>query len=149
MRYFTEEVVAYGASINVMLERIPPRYTCCCQPANVMWIRPMKSSLREKWLVKIRRHLRDSKVANTSLKLRAPSRSTMVLWITDVWEHLPEKVILNGFRKCKLLDSTIEEYETSRGSLEDNVLDALMTNMAIEDTIDPDDDIDLSGNKSN
>ncbi|RHY43070.1 hypothetical protein DYB34_004836 [Aphanomyces astaci] len=41
--HFTDDVVAYAQSINVMLEHIPPRYTWICQPADVAWNRPLKA----------------------------------------------------------------------------------------------------------
>ncbi|RHY20483.1 hypothetical protein DYB32_010022 [Aphanomyces invadans] len=44
--HFTDEVVAYAESINVLLECVPPRFTWCCQLADVAWIRPLKAALR-------------------------------------------------------------------------------------------------------
>ncbi|RQM20227.1 hypothetical protein B5M09_010695 [Aphanomyces astaci] len=46
--HWTEEVVAYATSINVVLVRIPPRFTWICQPVDVAWNRPLKSRLRDK-----------------------------------------------------------------------------------------------------
>ncbi|RHY20462.1 hypothetical protein DYB32_010029, partial [Aphanomyces invadans] len=40
--HFTDDVVAYARSINVVLEEIPPGYTWICQPADVAWNRPLK-----------------------------------------------------------------------------------------------------------
>ncbi|RHY85095.1 hypothetical protein DYB31_014952, partial [Aphanomyces astaci] len=40
--HFTDDVVAYAKEINVLLERIPPRYTWICQSADVAWNRPLK-----------------------------------------------------------------------------------------------------------
>ncbi|RQM19272.1 hypothetical protein B5M09_013939 [Aphanomyces astaci] len=46
--HFTDDVVAYAECINVILERVPPRFTWCCQPADVAWIRPLKTNLRDR-----------------------------------------------------------------------------------------------------
>ncbi|RHX99378.1 hypothetical protein DYB36_013600 [Aphanomyces astaci] len=48
--HWTEEVVAYATSINVVLARIPPTLTWICQPADVAWNRPLKSRLRDNWI---------------------------------------------------------------------------------------------------
>ncbi|RHY80466.1 hypothetical protein DYB31_014031 [Aphanomyces astaci] len=141
---FTEEVVAYAESINVVLERIPPRFTWVCQPADVAWIRPLKSALRENWLVEIRRQVRNSRLANVNLKLRGPSRSTMVSWITVAWTDLPSTVILNGFRTSRLLPSAVEECVVVDSVVDANVLVDLVANLAIEETIDPASDIDVT-----
>ncbi|RHY27027.1 hypothetical protein DYB32_007108 [Aphanomyces invadans] len=140
--HFTDDVVAYAESINVFFERVPPRFTWCCQPADVAWIRPLKFSLRERWLVEIHRQVRNCPAANDSLKLQGPSRSTMVAWITGAWNVLPEAVILNSFRKCQLLDgAVVDQVDVVESALEENDIADLAANMAIEDTIDPPHDI--------
>ncbi|RHY44794.1 hypothetical protein DYB34_012074 [Aphanomyces astaci] len=143
--HFTDEVIAYAESINVILERVPPRFTWCCQPADVAWIRPLKATLRDRWLVEIRRQLRCSRAANQNLKLAGPSRSTMVEWITGAWNEVPESVILNGFRKCQLVDGAAVEVEMSEDSLDDGDIADLMADSAVEETIDPAQDIDAVG----
>ncbi|RHY27051.1 hypothetical protein DYB32_007086 [Aphanomyces invadans] len=136
--HFTDDVVAYAESINVILERVPPRFTWYCQPADVEWIRPLKCSLRERWLVEIRRQVRNCRAANDSLKLQGPSISTMMAWITGAWNVVPEAVILNGFRKCQLLDgAVVDQVDVVESALEENGIADLAANMAIEDTIDP------------
>ncbi|RHY99826.1 hypothetical protein DYB35_012725 [Aphanomyces astaci] len=142
--HVTEEIVAYAESINVVLERIPPRFTWVCQPADVAWIRPLKSALRENWLVEIRRQVRNSRLANVNLELRGPSRSTMVSWITVAWTDLPSTVILNGFRKCRLVPSAVEECVVVDSVVDANVPVDLVANLAIEETIDPASDIDVT-----
>ncbi|RHX98761.1 hypothetical protein DYB25_003571 [Aphanomyces astaci] len=124
-------------------ERVPPRFTWCCQPADVAWIRPLKAALRANWLVEIRRQLRNSKALKENLKLRGPSRPTMVSWITGVWKDLPGAVILNGFRKCQLIQGAIDECVEVDDALEDSELTDVAENMAIEDTIHPAGEIGL------
>ncbi|KAG2774130.1 hypothetical protein JG687_00018714 [Phytophthora cactorum] len=36
----TAEVVQYAASTNVILLKVPPRYTYVCQPADITWNQP-------------------------------------------------------------------------------------------------------------
>ncbi|RLO02716.1 hypothetical protein DYB28_013806, partial [Aphanomyces astaci] len=88
--HFTDEVVACAAELNVVLEKIPPRFTWMCQPADVAWIRPMKSQLRKMWIDSIRRQVKNSKSQNSTFKLQAPKRPTLVQWITDAWFGLSE-----------------------------------------------------------
>ncbi|RHY28420.1 hypothetical protein DYB32_005990 [Aphanomyces invadans] len=98
--HFTDDAVAYAESINVILERVPLRFTCY------------------------------------------PSRSTMVAWITGAWNVVPEAAILNGFRKCQLLDgAVVDQVDVVESALEENDIADLAANMAIEDTFDPAHDI--------
>ncbi|RLO05162.1 hypothetical protein DYB28_012467 [Aphanomyces astaci] len=140
--HFTEEVVAYAESLNVVLERVPPRFTWICQSADVAWIRPLKVMLRAHWLDELKRQVRLSKATGSKLVLRGPSRSTIVSWVTGVWGDLPVATILNGFRKCQLVSGPVEEVAGDVPVLDDDTLGDLLTNMAIEDTIHPDEDID-------
>ncbi|KAH9161349.1 hypothetical protein LEN26_001459 [Aphanomyces euteiches] len=94
----TDEVVAYAKSINVILERVPPRYTWLCQPADVAWNRPLKANLRQKWLDLIRHQLRSSRDRCVPFKLQPPSPSTIVGWITEAWSCLSISIIVNGFK---------------------------------------------------
>ncbi|KAG1705314.1 hypothetical protein DVH05_004244 [Phytophthora capsici] len=48
--HWTQEVLDYAASINVVLMKVPPRYTYVCQPADVAWNHPFKSRLRKRWV---------------------------------------------------------------------------------------------------
>ncbi|RHZ31113.1 hypothetical protein DYB37_012119 [Aphanomyces astaci] len=143
--HFTDEVVTYAESINVILERVPPHFIWCCQPADVAWIRPLKATLRDRWLMEIRPQLRNSRAANQNLKLAGPSRSTLVEWITGAWNEVPESVILNGFRKCQLVDGAAVEVEMSENSLDDGAIADLIADSAVEETIDPSQDIDAVG----
>ncbi|KAF0690763.1 hypothetical protein As57867_017804, partial [Aphanomyces stellatus] len=117
--HFTDEVTAYAETINVMLERIPPRYTWICQPADVAWNRPLKARLRQNWLDLIRRQLRSAKQRDVPFKLQPPSRATIVEWIAATWSDLPTTTILNGFKKCQLLDGVPADAEESGGVVDD------------------------------
>ncbi|RQM26912.1 hypothetical protein B5M09_001718 [Aphanomyces astaci] len=139
--HFTDDVVAYAKEINVLLERIPPRYTWICQPADVAWNRPLKCRMRQNWLDLIRRQLRTAKERGRNFKLQPPSRATVVGWIADAWDDLPSTTIVNGFRKCCLVDGEPVEEVVSGGVVDDTVLSELMAASSIEETIDPDGDI--------
>ncbi|RHY26427.1 hypothetical protein DYB32_007616, partial [Aphanomyces invadans] len=86
--------------------------------------------------------LRKSKAANRNLKLVGPSRTTMVEWITGAWNAVPESVILNGFRKCQLIDGAVVEVVLPGDSLDVSDIADLMADSAVEETIDPAEDID-------
>ncbi|RHZ00520.1 hypothetical protein DYB35_012092 [Aphanomyces astaci] len=139
--HFTDKVVAYAKSINVVLERIPPRFTWICQPADVAWNRPLKSRLREKWLDLLRRQIQRSKTTTSKFKMQPPSRSTVVSWFTSAWSDLPESTILNGFVACHLLVGEVQEVVDGEGFVDDDVLEELMQGLAVEEVIDPASDI--------
>ncbi|RHY07350.1 hypothetical protein DYB25_001610 [Aphanomyces astaci] len=63
--HWTEEVVAYATSINVVLVRIPPRFSWICQPADAAWNCPLKSRRRDKWIDILRQKIRRSKAMKT------------------------------------------------------------------------------------
>ncbi|RHY84729.1 hypothetical protein DYB35_014129 [Aphanomyces astaci] len=76
--HFTEEVVACAAELNVLLEKIPPRFRWACQPAEVAWIRPMKAHLRQMWIDSIRLQvLRHKNQAETYQLKHASNAATM------------------------------------------------------------------------
>ncbi|RHY48931.1 hypothetical protein DYB30_011112 [Aphanomyces astaci] len=108
--------------------------------SDVAWIRPMKSQLRKIWIDSIRRQVKNSKSQNSTFKLQAPKRPTLV-----------EAIITNGFAKCKIVhqdeavDETVETTCTRRERLtsmdfamNDNqqhvTLDSLINNQLSEST---------------
>ncbi|KAH9119452.1 hypothetical protein LEN26_007955 [Aphanomyces euteiches] len=112
--HFTEEVVACAEELNVLLEKIPPRFTWVYQPADVAWIRPMKCRLRKMWIDNLRRQVLNSKVQDKPFKLQAPGRKTLVGWITDAWLGLSEPTILNGFAKCKSFNNVVMKLRVKK-----------------------------------
>ncbi|RHY12586.1 hypothetical protein DYB25_008018 [Aphanomyces astaci] len=142
--HFTDEVVAVATELNVVLEKIPPRFTWICQPADVAWMRPMKAQLRKMWIDSIRRQVQNSKAQKTTFKLQAPKRPTLVRWITDSWTGLPESIIMNGFGKCKLVSQFTETVESEEEFVSPEMLSDLVSVSAVDETIDPTDDIENS-----
>ncbi|KAI9996276.1 hypothetical protein PInf_013659 [Phytophthora infestans] len=57
--HWTPEVVEYAASINIVLHKVPPRYTYVCQPADVAWNHPFKSKLRKFRVDRLRQQVAD------------------------------------------------------------------------------------------
>lgn len=55
--HWTDEVVAYAATVNVHLLKIPAGLTWRCQPADVAWMKPIKDRLRRVWVESLRRQL--------------------------------------------------------------------------------------------
>ncbi|KAF0718325.1 Aste57867_1761 [Aphanomyces stellatus] len=117
--HFTDVVLKCAAELNVVLEKVPPRFTWICQPADVAWIRPMKSRLRSFWIDMIKRQVRTHKSDQVTFKLIAPLRSTIVQRVTQVWDDLPRSTILNGFGKCKLIDRIAEVDDVENHPLDD------------------------------
>ncbi|KAF0684210.1 Aste57867_23796 [Aphanomyces stellatus] len=134
--------MAYAKSINVLLERIPPRFTWVCQPADVAWNRPLKARLRQNWLDMIRRQLRTSKLRGIPFKLQPPSRATIVEWIASTWADLPTTIVTNGFKKCQLIDGSPTDEDVAIDVVDEDVLANLVATCSIEETIDPGMDID-------
>ncbi|RHY64721.1 hypothetical protein DYB30_014022 [Aphanomyces astaci] len=142
--HFTEEVTACAAGLNVLLEKIPPRFTWACQPADVAWIRPMKAHLRQMWIDNIRRQVLRHKSQTETFQLQAPKRPTLLRWITGAWSGLADSIILNGFAKCKIGAEVEVVSEPSEEVMSSDMLSDLVARCAIEDTIDPLDDLDIN-----
>ncbi|RQM29985.1 hypothetical protein B5M09_013608 [Aphanomyces astaci] len=136
--HLNDEVVACAVELNVVLEKIPAWFTWMCQPAEVAWIRPMKSQML---IHSIRRQVKNSKPQNSTFKLQAPKRPTLVQWITDAWFGLSEAIITNGFAKCKIVHQDEAVDETVETTVHVDILSELVANSAVDDTIDPTDDI--------
>ncbi|RHY27237.1 hypothetical protein DYB32_006921, partial [Aphanomyces invadans] len=101
--HFCDEVVACAATMNVFLEKIPPTFTWMCQPADVAWVKPMKSA-RERWVTYLRHEIENHKNDEGIFQLRRPSRFDLVEWVNEAWEALPKATIVRGFVKCNLID---------------------------------------------
>ncbi|KAH9178986.1 hypothetical protein AeNC1_017361 [Aphanomyces euteiches] len=140
--HFTESVLSCACELNILLVNVPPGYTWVCQPADVAWIRPLKSTLRELWLDSIRQQVLSSRASGVKFKLEPPKRSTIVAWISTAWDNLPSFVIVNGIKKCKLVYGEEEDHETMDGYVDDSLLSTLMESLDIEHVISSTDDIE-------
>ncbi|GMF57732.1 unnamed protein product [Phytophthora fragariaefolia] len=129
--HWTLEVKLYAKSLNVVLLKVPPRYTAACHPADISWNKPFKGLLRRLW------------------SLVGPSRPIMTDWITSSWGALSEKTIRNGFARVGLL------LDTREAAVDDNVevntenLIACLENYNLaEAEVNSDDDIETNSSGS-
>ncbi|OWZ10225.1 hypothetical protein PHMEG_00016950 [Phytophthora megakarya] len=105
--HWTQPVLDYASSINVILHKVPPKYTYVCQPADSSWNKPFKVAHRQgeserqrkkdklnaKILLIQKSDDREQasrkvvclrkKLNNIRLHLAAPSRPQMTDWITS------------------------------------------------------------------
>ncbi|RHZ25593.1 hypothetical protein DYB31_004891 [Aphanomyces astaci] len=109
--HFTEDVVAYAKTVNVVLEKIPPTFTWICQPANVAWMKPLKACLRRKWVDHLRAEIDGSKMSDEPFKLRAPDRFELVEWVNDAWDSIARRTIISGFEKCHIIQNANQETQ--------------------------------------
>ncbi|ETV71549.1 hypothetical protein H257_13213 [Aphanomyces astaci] len=105
--------------------------------------------LRQMWVAffpSILRQVLRSKAKKETLQLEAPKRPTPVQWITESWSDLDEFIIMNGFdnRKIVVQEEEIAESPEDAGSA--HMLSELVARCAIDDTIDPMDDMDVNSN---
>ncbi|KAE8976523.1 hypothetical protein PR002_g25291 [Phytophthora rubi] len=100
--HWTAEVLAYAASIRVVLLKVPPHATSVCQPADVARNHPFKTWLRRFWLEDIQRQLAQPRDAQDKFKLTPPGRSGMCRWVLASWDSLSPEAIANGYKKCDL-----------------------------------------------
>jgi hypothetical protein len=117
--HWTAEVVQYAASKNVVLQRVPPGYTHCCQPATFSWTKPLKARLRASWL----QHLKAETarlLASEGNKVRAPDRAQVVGWLRAAWEELSTATIKGGYKKVGLLFGERVEEQDERSETVDN-----------------------------
>ncbi|GMF45468.1 unnamed protein product [Phytophthora fragariaefolia] len=80
--HWTQDVLYYAASINVVLMKVPPRYTYVSQPADVAWNQAFKCRLRGRWLAYLRdqiaaHHAHDKERAKLSSKLTEDFESSL------------------------------------------------------------------------
>ncbi|RHZ42577.1 hypothetical protein DYB26_015194 [Aphanomyces astaci] len=111
---------------------------------DVAWIRPMKAHLRQMWIDSIRRQVLRHKSQTETFQLQAPKRPTLLRWITGAWSGLADSIILNGFAKCKIGAEVEVVSEPSEEVMSSDMLSDLVARCAIEDTIDPLDDLDIN-----
>ncbi|KAH9123381.1 hypothetical protein AeMF1_005612 [Aphanomyces euteiches] len=122
--HFTPEVITLPAELRVILEKIPPTYTWICQPADVAWMKPMKAAMRKRWVEYLRDQVNNK--GDSPFRLERPDRFEIVEWINTAWEDLSMSTIVNGFRKCGLIDVTYasDENMDDNGGEEDDLFEA-------------------------
>ncbi|RHY95134.1 hypothetical protein DYB35_012934 [Aphanomyces astaci] len=96
------------------------------------------------WNDSIRRQVLQHKSQTETFQLQAPKRPTLLRWITGAWSGLADSIILNGFVKCKIGAEVEVVSEPSEEVMSSDMLSDLVARCAIEDTIDPLDDLDIN-----
>lgn len=71
--HWTQDVIDYAASLNVVLLKVPPRYTYVCQPADISWNKPFKGGLRALWLAHLQEQLAAYRRGERDRQLRQQS----------------------------------------------------------------------------
>ncbi|RHY83425.1 hypothetical protein DYB35_009403 [Aphanomyces astaci] len=145
----TPDVLALASELNVLLDTIPPTLTWICQPADVAWMRSMKAALRHRWIEHSRTEVNNHD--GGPFKLTPPDRFDIVEWVNTAWDSLSKKTIINGFRKCNIVDTPIEHERTGDADVDldavgaASVLDAIRHLGAMElAELDPALDVDVA-----
>ncbi len=82
--HFTDDVVQRANELHVVLERVPPTFTWMCQPADVAWMKPIKATMRRKWVDFLRTQIAlNGRGGGKSFRLGCPARWDLVEWISD------------------------------------------------------------------
>lgn len=55
--HWVEEAAAYAKTLRIVLEKVPPGLTWLWQPADCVWIKPVKDRLRSYWVAFLRQQL--------------------------------------------------------------------------------------------
>lgn len=85
---------------NTSLSVIPGGLTPLLQPADVVWNRPFKAAMKEKWL----NWLQGGDVEFTRTgKRRSASYLTVAVWVKESWDQVSEDLVRDSFVKCGLV----------------------------------------------
>ncbi|KAE9005804.1 hypothetical protein PR003_g18258 [Phytophthora rubi] len=128
--HWTADIIAFAAKKNVVLQRVPPGYTHCCQPADISWNKPLKDRMRLFWTAYLKAEC--SKVLACSgekePKLTPPDRKRVLCWLHAAWSGLSTTSVKGGFKRIDLLfdgrDNTPSRSVEST-EVEDGLVDAL------------------------
>ncbi|KAG3130505.1 hypothetical protein PI124_g20874 [Phytophthora idaei] len=136
--HWTTQVVQYAAQKNVILQRVPPGYTHCCQPADISWNKPLKDRLRASWMEHLRLEcaIMIRCTENDCTKVRSPDRKDVVHWLHSAWNELSPEAIKGGFKKIDLLFD--ERTTPTPRCVEVNVDSELVDTLASLECIDED-----------
>nr|CCA18205.1 conserved hypothetical protein [Albugo laibachii Nc14] len=99
------KVVAYAKEINVVVLKVPPRFTSVCQPADVSWMKPFKDKMRGQWIDFLRLQIRErrqqttTQQTTTAFKMKSPIRTDTGEWIDAAWRDLSAETIRAGYSR--------------------------------------------------
>ena len=94
----------YARSLNVVFVKVPPGPMWLCQPADAVWIKPIKDRLRRHWLLHLQGQIADHRARPTALtfQMKAPHRAEDASWASNAWKDIPTSMVVVGFAQCKL-----------------------------------------------
>ena len=135
--HWTESVLNAANELNIVLLKVPPRFTWSCQPADVAWNKPLKTFLRRRWIdflmLQIKNHRGDQPFI-----MEPPDRITIVDWINEAWDSITYRTIISGFSRCNLLYDQlpppyhVPDDEPANNQIAHNVADVLHGLHALE-----------------
>nr|CCA28148.1 AlNc14C1323G12888 [Albugo laibachii Nc14] len=101
--HWTAKVVAYAKETNVVVLKVPPRFTSFCHPADVSWMKPFKDKMRDQWIDFLRLQIRErrqqttTQQPTTAFKMKSPTRTDTAEWIAAAWIDLSAETIRAGY----------------------------------------------------
>ena len=118
--HWTPEVVEYAKSKSVILHKVPPACTFCCQPADIAWMKPLKDQLRAFWKSYLYDQVQslignrcNNNCTEKKQKIDPPSRKIVLEWLHKAWINLQNTTISHGFKVVNLLfDQRVVESAT-------------------------------------
>ena len=140
--HLEESVKKKFKEINVDLAVIPGGLTSMCQPLDVTINKPFKDNLRKEWHL----WMAGGGAGTTSAgNLRRASLSDVCGWVKRAWNKIPDEMIIESFKTCKIStsfgsddetddDGEINEDEISEDEIEDD--DSIGGNDTSEDNED-------------
>jgi hypothetical protein len=108
---------------GIDLAVIPGGLTSVCQPLDVAINKPFKDNLRKEWHIWMANGGTGETIAGN---LRRAKLSDVCGWVKRSWDNIPDEVIIQSFKKCKIsnsldeLENEDDIYETIQGSDKEN-----------------------------
>ncbi|KAG9399278.1 hypothetical protein AC1031_012232 [Aphanomyces cochlioides] len=101
-----------------------------CQPADVSWVKPMKTQMRCRWVEYLRSEMMKHK--GGAFKLSPPDRFDLVDWVNAAWDSVSRSTIINGFVKCKIGKASLPQDgpETATSKVNDEVGSQVLETLA-------------------
>src|ERR1700740_422549 len=92
---------------EIDLAVIPGGLTSVCQPLDVAINKPFKDNLRKEWHI----WMANGGAGETAAgNLRRAKLSDVCGWVKRSWDNIPDEVIIQSFKKCKISNS-LDELE--------------------------------------
>ncbi|KAE8995433.1 hypothetical protein PR003_g2360 [Phytophthora rubi] len=125
--HWIDEAEEYARTLRVVLMKVPPGLTWLCQPADAVWIKPLKDRLRKEWVAHLQEQLaRHQADPAKPFRLEPPKRATVTEWVSTAWGSISADVIKTGFRKCRISAESASAVEaTTEEDMQDQINEVL------------------------